>query len=925
MNTSTTKASIVNDTNQAPVAASGTGYYANSAGSAFSYTLPTGSFTDPDGDKLTLSAKQADGSALPGWLKFDALTGSFSSTAAIGGAYAIAVTATDPKGASVTETIRMEFSAIKPAANQAPVVTTTIPDLYQDAGSTVSFRLPGHTFTDPEGGKLTYSAKLADGSALPAWLKFDAATQTFSGTAPVSAGQLQVVVTATDAFNASASDTFNLKLAPIYGHNTTYQDVAGENQYLVGTSQKDIFKISGVSTDYQWGATQDGTGIVLWKRADPGSYDILVNFDKLWFSDRSFNLNTQTGPDYFDDSTMVQTLTGTSALDRFFVNGNSSDYRWGATADGKGIVIWATSGANDTYDVLKGFEQIVFLDKTIKLGEAAANHAPTVATPIPDVKTSTISNFQFTLPDGVFADADGDKLTYTASLKDGAALPSWLSFDAATRTFSGTPSSGGAYKTYEISVTASDGHGGTVTDTFDLVVTGWQRPPRVFTPIEDQTGHAGNTFQITVPEGVFTNQIVSYKASLGDGSALPDWLKFDAATKTFSGTPPAGHEAVLELRVTATDKDGGSGSDVFKLTIDVPHNAAPVVSHAIENAHATAGWNFSFALPDHTFSDADGDTLTFSAKLAGGAGLPDWLKFDAATHTFSGQAPGEDIGKTFAIEVTASDGHGGTVTDTFDIEVGRWDRPPRVWDPIDDQTVTAEKGFTFTVPNGTFADDNIVGYSATLSDGTALPSWLKFDAASKTFTGTPGAGQVGSLEIKVTATDASGGTGSDTFKLTIGAAPAHETLHQNTAGNQTITGTDAKDVFVVGASSEGYHWGATQDGKGVVLWNDKGFDILFNVEEVRFTNKTATDTVLGKGVSQFHDDPDSVQYLTGKTDADTFIIDGKSSDFGWGTTQDGKGVVVWDRLHDGHFDILTSFEKLVFTDGQVDISHLGTV
>ena len=39
-----------------------------------------------------------------------------------------------------------------------------------------------------------------------------------------------------------------------------------------------------------------------------------------------------------------------------------------------------------------------------------------------------------------FADTDtGDTLTYTATKSDDSELPSWLSFDAATRTFSGTP------------------------------------------------------------------------------------------------------------------------------------------------------------------------------------------------------------------------------------------------------------------------------------------------------------------------------------------------------------------------------------------------------------------------------------------------------------------------------------------------------
>ncbi|SVC76169.1 uncharacterized protein METZ01_LOCUS329023, partial [marine metagenome] len=50
------------------------------------------------------------------------------------------------------------------------------------------------------------------------------------------------------------------------------------------------------------------------------------------------------------------------------------------------------------------------------------------------------SALSFTIPADTFNDVDvGDSLTYTATLSDGSALPSWLSFNPSTQTFSGTP------------------------------------------------------------------------------------------------------------------------------------------------------------------------------------------------------------------------------------------------------------------------------------------------------------------------------------------------------------------------------------------------------------------------------------------------------------------------------------------------------
>ena len=73
-----------------------------------------------------------------------------------------------------------------------------------------------------------------------------------------------------------------------------------------------------------------------------------------------------------------------------------------------------------------------------------------------------------TVPANTFNDADSDTLTYAATLDGGNELPSWLSFTAATRAFSGTPT---AAQTVSVQVTASDGNGGSVSDFFDIVVS----------------------------------------------------------------------------------------------------------------------------------------------------------------------------------------------------------------------------------------------------------------------------------------------------------------------------------------------------------------------------------------------------------------------------------------------------------------------
>ena len=73
---------------------------------------------------------------------------------------------------------------------------------------------------------------------------------------------------------------------------------------------------------------------------------------------------------------------------------------------------------------------------------------------------------------------------------------------------------------------------------------------------------------------------------------------------------------------------------------------------------------------------------------------------------------------------------------------------------------TLEPGvpFTYTVPAFTDRDGDTLAYGATLEDGNALPSWLTFDAASRTLSGTPPAASDIPIQVTLRATDAAGGS-----------------------------------------------------------------------------------------------------------------------------------------------------------------------
>ena len=207
---------------------------------------------------------------------------------------------------------------------------------------------------------------------------------------------------------------------------------------------------------------------------------------------------------------------------------------------------------------------------------------------------------------------------------------------------------------------------------------------------------------------------------------------------------------------------------------------------------------FSFVVPTGTFADVDpGDALTYSATLAGGAALPTWLSFNLVTRTLSGTPLNNDVG-ALNVAVTATDLGGLSATDTFVLSIQNVNDAPIVAVSIADQTAAEDSAFTFTIPSNTFVDmDQIHGdlltYSATLANGSFLPTWLSFNATTRTFSGTPGPGDAGSLQITLTATDSVNLNATDTFALAI-SGPLPQTII-GTAGNDVLTGGRGDDTL----------------------------------------------------------------------------------------------------------------------------------
>lgn len=405
------------------------------------------------------------------------------------------------------------------------------------------------------------------------------------------------------------------------------------------------------------------------------------------------------------------------------------------------------------------------------LGDLAPERPLGVTAPLPDQTASEDAPFSLTVPADVFS-IRGSELMYAATLADGSVLPGWLDFDPLTATFSGIPRNDDVGE-YEILLRAVDGSGTSVTDVFLLEVQNTNDPPLAGPALPDQEAFDGLPFVFDLPAESFVDvdagDRLVYAAGLDGGTALPAWLSFDDATVSFSGTPDDADVGEWPVRIAATDTAGSEVATGFMLTVtDV--NDPPVPGVALDDAVALEDSAFEYVLPPGAFTDEDaGDVLTLDAATAAGAPLPGWLRFDPAAGLFTGVPGSIDVGATTVV-VSATDTAGETARSEFVLSVLGVNHPPVVGLGFGDHSVAEDTAFNQTVPYGVFLDPDagdVLRYEVTGAGGGLLPAWLEFDTESAAFSGTPGNADVGETRVVVTATDLSGASISDSFRLTV--------------------------------------------------------------------------------------------------------------------------------------------------------------
>ncbi|WP_372883044.1 VCBS domain-containing protein, partial [Psychromonas sp.] len=271
------------------------------------------------------------------------------------------------------------------------------------------------------------------------------------------------------------------------------------------------------------------------------------------------------------------------------------------------------------------------------------------------------------------------------------------------------------------------------------------------TASEDQTLTANNT--LADEDGLGS---ISYQWQ-ADGA---DIVGATASTYTLTQAEVG---KVITVAASYTDGQGTAESVASAATAMVSNiNDAPTVANSITGQTAIEDTAFNFQFGADSFNDLDGDSLTYTSDAAG------WLSFDASSRTFSGTPVNADVGTT-TVTVTASDGNGGSVSNSFDIVISNTNDVP----VASDDSVTSEENTLLNgnVPAATDVDGTVVSYQlvANVNEGS-----LNFNTDGS-YTFTPGtdfddlaAGASRDVTFTYTATDNdSGVSAAQTITLTV--------------------------------------------------------------------------------------------------------------------------------------------------------------
>ena len=745
-----------------------------------------GSFSDPEGLALVYTATLMNGDPLPDWLTLGRDSGIFDGTPrqADVGALDIRVTAMDPGGNDVSD----DFTLTVGNVNDAPTLALSNTDTdVRELGAVMGDASASGTITanDVDAGQTPAVEGIVGASGGTVWTAAGGAAINgtygrLSLTSTTWTYTLDDTRTATDELNGgdAVTDTFRVRAND-------------------GTAQSEPMTIMVAVAGANDAPTTSGGAVSVGEE------------DTYTFAAGEFSFSD------VDDGETLQAVTVTSqpaATDgRLALGGSaiSSLPREIAIAQIGTLVFTPankTAGYTARFMFTVGDGAAASVAAEMVISVTADDDDPTVGTAIGPRSATQDVEISLNIA-GSFRDPEGLALAYTATLMNGDPLPDWLTLGRDSGIFDGTPRNADV-GTLDIRVTAMDPGGNDVSDDFTLTVGNVNDAPMLALNNTDTDvrelgavmGDASASGTITAND-VDAGQTPTVEGIVG-ASGGTGWTAAGGAAinGTYGRLSLTSTTWTYTLDDTRTATDELNGGDAVTDTFRVRANDGTAQSEPMTIMVAVAGANdapttsdgavsvgeegtYTFAAGEFSFSDVDdGETLqavtvtsqpaATDGRLAlGGSAISSLPREIAIAQigTLVFTPANKTAGYTARFMFTVGDGAAASVAAEMVISVTADDDDPTVGTTIGPRSATQDVEISLNIA-GSFRDPEglALAYTATLMNGDPLPDWLTLGRDSGIFDGTPRNADVGTLDIRVKATDPGGNDVSDDFTLTVG-------------------------------------------------------------------------------------------------------------------------------------------------------------
>ncbi|MCP4786979.1 MAG: tandem-95 repeat protein, partial [Fuerstiella sp.] len=849
--------------------------------------------TDADGDNVGLDSvtQGANGSVV---IESDG-TVTYEANADFNGTDSFTFTLSDGNGGTVTETVNVTVNAV----NDAPVTDSESVSLDEDSSVNIAV-LDGDT--DVDGDVLTVDS-VTQGANGSVAIQTDG-TVTYTANANYN-GTDSFTYTVSDGNGALVTETVNVTVnpvndAPIANALSGEVTESATVTELTGAIEADSL-VPNLGRFYLFDFDTGATTTVL---RDTGSSNTEAQVASQHFSDGNgvvIHINPNVDGwgiafALFDNEGQVDVLASDLT-----VTGSAA-----ALPSAPGDISLAFANGAQNVDEISLATQITLSDGRVVDFDAALFGI--------DYEVNTTEDLEVDAArfNAVITDPSTDEITLTAdftdvevgdshtfSVNDSGTLGSVINNGDGTFTYSANGQfehlSEGETATDSFDYIVNDGNGGTSTATATITIFGQNDGPvtsnvnagsveeddaavtiDLLANATDAENDALTVSGISLSDG--TGSPVSFTDN-GDGTIDIDPSQYSALESGESAT----------ITVTYTVSDGAvSVQGTAQLVVNGATTPTPPV--AVDDDYTASAvtdedttYVFSAAELVGNDSDVNGDTLSVASVssfstlgatvVLNGDGTVSYAPGSSAT--LDALASGDTLVDSFTYVV--SDGNGGTDTATVSLQISGVNDAPILTNSLVAQSGFTADAFSYTLPSDLFTDhdeNGAITYSVTLDDGSPLPSFLNFDAATRTLSyaaNAPAVSDIGLYSLQVTATEVDGQFSTTGFTLTvldgtlISGTSASEVLNgtiqgdlmRGLGGNDTLNGLSSSDVMDGGEGNDRLNGDAGDD----VLIGGAGNDYLFGEE--------GNDNLFGGDDNDYLDQGDGTGLLDGGAGNDT--------------------------------------------------------